>query len=77
MSSVREVHAHISKISPGDSNSQISVGEIVIVKDEHLPRGLWKLGIVQEVMKGRDGLTRAVVVTASRKADEGESGLLN
>ena len=62
LSSLREVHAHISRRSPGDSNSQISVGEIVIVKDEHLPRGLWKLGIVQEVLKGRDGLTRAAVV---------------
>ena len=62
LSSLREVHAHISRRSPGDSNSQISVGEIVIVKDEHLPRGLWKLGIVQEVLKGRDGLMRAAVV---------------
>jgi len=40
------------KRGPGDINSQISVGEIVIVKDEHLPHGLWKLGIVQEIVKG-------------------------
>ena len=34
----------------------------MIIKDDHLPRGLWKLGIVQEIMKGRDGLMRAAVV---------------
>ena len=39
----------------------------MIVKDEHLPRGLWKLGIVQEIMKGRDGLTRAAVVKVASR----------
>ena len=34
----------------------------MIVKDDRLPHGLWKLGIVQEIMKGRDGQTRAAVV---------------
>ena len=59
---LREGNTHILKRGPGNSNSQISIGEIVIVKDEHLPHGLWKLGIVQEVMKGQDGLKRAAVV---------------
>ena len=40
-----------------DSKYQISIGEIEIIKDDHQPRGLWKLGIVQELMKGRDGQT--------------------
>ena len=51
-----------SKRLPGDDNSRILVGEMVIVKDEHLPRGLWKLGLVQEIMRGRDGQTRAAIV---------------
>lgn len=34
----------------------------MIVKDDHMPRGQWKLGIVQEIMSGRDGLTRAATV---------------
>ena len=34
----------------------------MIVEDDHLPRGQWKLGMVQEIMKGQDGLTRAAVV---------------
>ena len=40
----------------------IAIGDVVIVKDEHLPRGHWKLGVVQKVLTGRDGLTRAAVV---------------
>ena len=40
----------------------IEIGEVVIVKDEHLPRGHWKLGVIQEVLTGRDGLTRVVVI---------------
>ena len=68
LSNLREAHAHTSKRGPGDSNTQISVGQIVIVKDEHLLCGLWKLGIVQEVMKGQDGLIRAAIVkVASRE----------
>ena len=39
-------------------SQQISVGEVVIVKDKQLPRGQWKLGVVDEVMKGRDGVVR-------------------
>lgn len=39
----------------------------MIVHDDHLPRGLWKLGSIQEVMVGQDGLIRgAVVRVASR-----------
>ena len=67
LSNLREVHAHVSRRSPGASNSQISIGEIVIVKNEHLPRGLWKLGIVQQIMKGQDGLTRAAVVRVASR----------
>ena len=52
LSNLREVHAHTSKRGSGDSNAQISVGQIVIVKDEHLPRGLWKLGTVQKSWRG-------------------------
>ena len=40
----------------------IKVGDVVIVKDEHLPRSHWKLGVIQEVLTGRDGRTRAAVI---------------
>ena len=67
LSSLREIHAHTSKRLPGDDNSRILVGEMVIVKDEHLPRGLWKLGLVQEIMRGRDGQTRAAIVKVASR----------
>ena len=39
----------------------------MIVHDEHLPRGLWKLGRVQELFEGRDGHCRgAIVKTVTR-----------
>ena len=43
-------------------NSHISVGDIVIIKDEQLPRGQWKLGVVQTLLTGQDGQTRAATV---------------
>ena len=61
LSCLREVHSQLSRKTQGDS-SVIAIGDVVIVKDDHLPRGHWKLGVVQEVLTGRDGLTRAAVV---------------
>ena len=40
----------------------MSVGEAVIVHDEHLPHGLWKLGRIETVMKGCDDRIRGVTV---------------
>ena len=65
LSCLREVHALASRKQKNNTNSPVSVGEVVIVRDEQLPRGLWKLGIVQEVLKGRDGLVRAAIIKIS------------
>jgi len=59
---LREIHANTARRSHHKQDSHISEGEVVIVKDDHLPRGQWKLGVVQEVMPGRDGQVRAAVV---------------
>ena len=58
---LREVHSQLPRRTQGD-RSVIATGDVVVVKDEHLPRGQWKLGVVQEVLTGRDGFTRAAVV---------------
>ena len=65
LSCLREVHALASRKQKNNTNSPVSVGEVVIVRDEQLPCGLWKLGIVQEVLKGRDGLVRAAIIKIS------------
>lgn len=63
LSKLREVHSNIARKRPtSDDHSQIAIGDIVIVHDDQLPRGLWKLGRIQEVMKGRDGIIRGAVV---------------
>ena len=61
LSCLREVHSQLSRKTQGE-RSVIATGDVVIVKDEHLPRGQWKLGVVQELLTGRDGLVRAAVV---------------
>ena len=56
LSELREVHSNIAKNHPkGVARSQIAIGDIVIIHDDQLPRRLWKLGKIQEVMRGKDG----------------------
>ncbi len=35
--------------------------------DEHLPRGLWKLGVIQETIQGRDGEIRGALVKVAKR----------
>ena len=49
---LREVHAQLSRRRSASSDSFISIGDVVVVKDDQLPRGQWKLAIVQDVFKG-------------------------
>ena len=46
LSTLREVHAQVVRRHPSNGEPPISVGEIVVVKDDHLPRGQWRLGVV-------------------------------
>ena len=39
----------------------VSVGDVVIVHDD-TPRGLWRLGIIERLIKGRDSQVRGAVV---------------
>ena len=50
----RESHVQVGR-QPG-------VGEIVIVKDDHLPRRAWKLAKIREFIFSRDGLIRSVKI---------------
>ena len=57
---LREAHCH-SQRSKGVSNL-ISVGDIVIIHEENRPKGLWKLGRVEELLKRNDDHVRGAVV---------------
>ena len=46
----------------------VSVGDLVLIIDENVPRNLWPLGRVTEVCPGRDSQVRSVKV--KRKTTE-------
>ena len=48
----------------------VAVGDVVIIHEDGLHRGLWKLGRVESLIKGKDGLVRGAVVK-STKANKG------
>ena len=74
LSELREVHSYTAR-RQGNTHSKVSVGDVVIVHDEHLPCGLWKLGKIKSVMKGQDGHIRGATV---KMADsDGRNILLN
>ena len=47
-------------------NAKLKVGDIVILKNDSVTRAFWKLGKVEELLPGRDGVVRAAVITVSR-----------
>ena len=43
------------------------MGEVVVVKDDYLPRGVWKLALIKEFIFGKDGLIRSVRIQLPNK----------
>lgn len=60
LTSLREYHR-----TTGNNNQQIKSGDIVLMYDES-PRSTWKLVIVEELISGQDGLTRAAKIMTSQ-----------
>lgn len=57
--SLREAHSSTtrsSKVKP------VKVGDVVILRDELTKRAFWKLGIVKELLTGKDDIARAAIV---------------
>ena len=50
-----------------DVQTNLKVGELVLVMSENTPRGLWPLGLVMNVSEGRDGLVRSARVKTQYK----------
>ena len=44
----------------------LAKGDVVIFKGEEKNRGLWKLGIVEELITGRDGVVRGTKLRGGR-----------
>ena len=65
LSELRESHRYMSKSS--HRIPDVAIGVIVIVHDDCLPRGHWKLGEVQDIYKGCDGLPRSAMVRVTAR----------
>lgn len=60
LTELRELHRQSNRGC--SSQPGIEVGDVVVVHNESLPRGLWKLGRIQEIITGRDGKIRGATV---------------
>ena len=60
--SLRERHSKCG----GDQTPHPSVGDVVIIQDESRNRNTWKLGIVESLITGRDGIIRAARMRAGK-----------
>ena len=54
LNKLRESHRYSANKTP--SHPSVSKGDIVIVHDDALSHGLWKLGRIQEIVFSHDGL---------------------
>ena len=60
LAELRETHRHLLEKARG--SPQVSIGDVVIVHEEGLPRSFWKLGRIQYLITGKDGITRGATV---------------
>jgi hypothetical protein len=44
------------------ASQNVKKGDIILLKDDDVPRNIWKLGVVEETEAGKDGLVRNVLV---------------
>lgn len=59
---LQERHTLAHKETP----CRVQRGDVRIIKDESNDRNKWKLGIVEELITGRDGIVRAVKLRAGK-----------
>jgi len=58
--SLREKHS--IKGGKQTGNQHVKVGDVVILKNDSTKRVFWKMGIVESLLIGQDGCTRAAIV---------------
>ena len=54
----------------GDNRQVISVGDVVLIEEDKVPRFCWRMGLVEGLINGRDGAARGAVVTVSKTRRE-------
>eukprot|EP00794_Sanderia_malayensis_P018542 gene18542-biopygen15623 len=59
---LRERHNVMHKVT----QRELEIGDVVTIKGDEKNRGQWKIGIVEELIQGRDGIVRAVKLRAGK-----------
>lgn len=53
-------HHHVGRAT--SKENEVSVGDVVIIHNDSKKRGFWDLGIIEEILPGKDGYVRGAVV---------------
>ena len=53
-----------------ENHSPLSVGDVVLIKGDERNRSLWRMGIVQELIKGKDEVVRAAKIKCEKNVLE-------
>ena len=64
---LRNSHRHSAK---NTAPTPVAVGDMVVVHDEDLPRGLWKLARVESLVTGADGLVRGATIRVKSRGNK-------
>ena len=56
------------------TTEELTVGDIVIIKNDKTNRSFWRLGRIEQLIAGGDGMNRAAMVKVSN--EDGKSGML-
>ena len=67
MIELRNSHRHSAKNA---TPAPVAVGDMVVVHDEDLPRGLWKLARVEGLVTGADGLVRGATIRVKSRGNK-------
>jgi hypothetical protein len=49
-----------------DVQPNVTIGDLVLVKEDNLPPLVWKKAVISDIHAGRDGLTRAVTLRTAK-----------
>ena len=58
---------NLNRRNPSTDKQQVAVGDIVLIKEDCLPRNCWRMGRVTKLIIGRDGHCRGVKLCTSSK----------
>ena len=62
LNALRERHNTIHQVK----ELKVKPGDAVMIKGEEKNTGMWKIGVVESLITGRDGVTRAVKLRAGK-----------